>query len=300
MKKFFLTIMVAALQMITLRAQESHNDTLLIETPDKVVIAQNADTLTIQVAGQKNNPNYRYEREVVLANDAESRTTQTQSKNSALSWDFGEIEDDKHTTSLELKFFNNASVGFLFPIHKPSGMGSCNWKSFEASINMMSWILRPGNSNNYYMLDFKMDFRHLEMTGNTRFEAIDNHLLSISPYPDGAQPVHSMYDYMNPTISLSMYHRFNRDFTLGVGIGNTIHGRDQLSYCRSTYNDANGIRQTETGRINRFRTSNFNFRLDALLLGYTGLYVKYEPWSFFHKGEGPDFGTISTGILFQF
>ncbi len=275
------------------------NDTLIVNNPSQVIISQNDDTLSVRISGKEDNPDYRFSREVSLSNQSEVSTSQSINHRSPLSWDFMEIERNDKTSLLELRILKDFSAGFLATFDRPTGMDNVKFfRSFEYNLSMSSIIFYPGRSRNWYSIDFNIVYRQMKMKGDMRFVADRNDEVRLAPYPDDAKPDFTMLQTLRPEISISFNRSFSQDFSFGISLAAIFKGNQNLSLCRTHYtdNENNNIRQVDD--IEQALTHSYSIKAQLIANGIGGIYLKYYPKSGFKSGHGPQFHTLSMGMVF--
>lgn len=276
------------------------NDTLIINNPSQVIISQSSNALAVKISGKDGNPDYRFSREVSLSNQSEVSTSQSMNRRSPLSWDFKEIEKDDKTSQLELAFFKDFSYGFLMQFDRPQGMDDVKFfQSYETSLTMMSFIYYPGHSRNWYSLDANLNYRHITMKGNMRFETQQGGNLHLAPYPEGAKPENSMMQILKPELALNFYRSFHKDFSFGLGIGTMFGGYTNYCNSRSNYTDKEGNKIHEANDVRDIFGFNLSVKAQLMFNGFGGFYIKYYPKSGFKSNHGPQFQSLSAGLIFR-
>ena len=276
------------------------NDTVIVNSPDKVIISQNSDTLSVRISGKEGNPDFRFSREVSISNQSVISTSQSINRRSPLSWDFKEIERDDKTSLLELALFKNISIGLLTPFDYPKGMDGMKFAgTFEASFTMMSFIYYPGHSKNWYSIDANVNYRQLKMKGDIRFDTDQDGDLRLAPYPEGTKSDFTMLQILKPEISLNFYRNFHKDLSYGIGIGSMYGGYTNHCNCRSNYTDKEGNKIHQVKDIRDIFAPEFSIKAELAIRGIGGIYLKYYPKSGFKSGYGPQYQSLSLGLFFR-
>ncbi len=275
------------------------NDTVIVNSPDKVIISQNSDTLSVRISGKEGNPDFRFSREVSISNQSVISTSQSINRRSPLSWDFKEIENDDRTSLLELSLFKGFSFGFLSTFDRPHEMDGVKFfKSLEASFTMMSFIYYPGHSRNWYSLDFDLTYRQIMMKGEMRFVSNSNDEIAFSTYPEGAKSDYSMLQMLRPEISLNFYRTFKKDLSFGIGLSSLYNAYPNFNFCRSHYTDNAGSEIRQVDDIGEKYAINFAIKAQLIFNGI-GIYLKYYPKSGFKSDHGPQFQALGAGLVFK-
>lgn len=282
---------------IGLMAQNS--DTLVIANPSQVIIAQADDTLSIQVAGKNDNPDYRFSREVVLQNDGEVHTTATQSRHSALGWDFSIIENESNGIKLSGNICSQIMGGFRYPLGKPAGMSGYRWKSSpEISINLSTLTLTFGRSKYWGTFDWNIGIKQMTLKGDNRFYADRDGNVLLGGYPTGTTSDQSSLFWLENQYEIGVHRLLGKESNIGLGL--IWEQRGNNSFCRSKYVDVDGKTTRQTAEITSLRSNHFSFKAEYNFWDSLGLFVKYSPWSDFHTGCGPSYSPLTFGFTIRF
>ena len=302
MNKSIFAIITLAASISALSAQEYRIDSTVVLSPDQVLLTQQADTLSIEIQGQKDAPGFLYKRTVVLDNPSETLISQSNKTTTTHSWNAIETRI-KNRGNFFSGFAGNVDFGFLFFPNKPSSMGSTNWKSFEVALNIGRMAYQPFNSRFTYSLDFGVNYRHIEMDGPNRFVGEKNGSLSISHYPEGSKPICTMIDRFTPSLSLNVHYQYSKAGVIGFGIEQSGYKGNRLAIARSMYWDADGSKIVDVQHINKMRAFYPGFKFSWMGQSgkeAVGIFVKYHPWSMFQKGQGLNSSCISAGFTIRF
>lgn len=295
--KPFALIFSAFLATASLMAQQQTNDTLIIEKPNQVTIAQHDDTLSIKVQGKENQPNYLFEREVVLDPKAEVRTKQTHTISSPLTWDFAHIEgrDSIRRATLHFSLMADLNYGLVLPMGSPADMKFYHWGFWEVEFNFASLSLIPSYTKWWYELKYGLGWQMMYMKKNTMAYTNRDGDLLFGHYPEGADPKQSLVRSSFMPFTLMAHRSLNKGRSLGLGI--TMRYYTNLgSNTRTEYKDTDGKKSVVLNEYYGMRSiqwsaiAQYNFEQDCYF------FVRYSPWSQFHPGSGPDYSSFTVGL----
>lgn len=293
-----LTLIISTLfATANLMAQQTVNDTLIIEKPNQIILTQHEDTLNIKVQGQDNKPNFLFEREVVLDPKSEVRTKQTHTTNSPLNWDFAQIEgrDSYRLTTVNFSLTADLNAAWVLPMGTPDDMKFRHWALMEGEFNFACLSIVPHFAKWWYDFKYGFGFQMMEMKKNTMaFTNRDGDLL-FGSYPLNTDPKQSVVRSMSMNYTLMAHRRLNQGSSLGFGV--TMRNfTNPGSTIRTEYIDTDGKKNVMLDEFNSLR----NFQWSAIVqYNYDqNVYFlcRYSPWSPFHPGSGPDYSSFSLGI----
>lgn len=290
-------IFSAFLASASLMAQQNVNDTLTIEKPNQVILAQHDDTLSIKVQGKENQPNYLFEREVVLDPKAEVRTKQTHSISSPLNWDFAHIEgrDSLQRTTVYMSAMLDMSFGWVLPMGSPADMKFRHWTFLESEADFLRLSVVPNYTKWWYDLKFGIGLTQMEMKESTMAYTDRDGNLLFGAYPEGTDPKLSTVRSLSMNYTLMAHRRFSHGTSLGLGIS-MHHYMNPGSTIRTEYIDTDNKKRVQLNEFNGMR----NFQWSAIVQYNVDqnlyIYLRYSPWSQFHPGSGPDYSSFSVGF----
>lgn len=294
-------IFSAFLATTSLLAQQNANDTLTIEKPNQITLAQHDDTLSIKVQGKENQPNYLFEREVVLDPKAEVRTKQTHTISSPLNWDFAHIEgrDSLKRTTLRFRIMADLNCGWIFPMGSPADMKFIHWNCLEAELNFASLSIVPSYSKWWYELKYGLGDQVMYMKDNTMAYTNRDGDLLFGSYPQGSDPKQSFVRSQFMTFTLMAHRSLNKGRSLGLGI-TMRHYSNPGSSIRTEYKDADGKKSVMLSEFNGMRNFQWSAVAQYNVDQNVYFYLRYSPWSQFHPGSGPDYSSFSAGFGLKF
>ncbi len=285
----------------TLVAKAQIQDTLIVEHPARVVIAQDADTLSIRIAGSDQNPDFRYNREVILSDHEAQHTTSTQLPHSGL-WDFSIIESDNQNSVSRLtsSFGTKLSGGIMLPLGGPDAMsGVRNFQSFEAEVGILRMDLTRGHSKNWYSLEWNLGMSNIKMKGDKRFMTDADGNVTFGSYPEGTEPDFSQLWWLEGRLEFDVHRSLGKGSSLGLGV--IWAQRGSVMLCQNYYRDVDQKYIRQVNEMTGMRNNHWSFKAEYLFAAgflHCGIYAKYSPWSQFHSGCGPDFSPFSVGFTF--
>lgn len=290
-------IFSAFLATANLMAQKNVNDTLTIEKPNQVILAQHDDTFSIKVQGKENQPNYLFEREVVLDPKAEVRTRQTHNTSSPLNWDFAHIEgrDSLHRTTVYMSVMADLNAGWVLPMGSPADMKFRHWTFMEGEFNFLNLSVVPQYAKWWYDLKYGFGVTEMEMKKSTMAYTDRDGNLLFGAYPEGTNPKKSMVRSMFLNYTLMAHRRFTHGSSLGLGISMHYY-MNPGSTIRTEYIDTDNKKRVQLSEFNGMRKFQWSaiaqYNLDQNLY----FFLRFSPWSQFHPGSGPDYSSFSVGF----
>lgn len=297
--KTFITSFIALCAATTAMAQEVA-DTITINNPNKVVITQSDNSLSVTVSGLPDESDYLLERNLTVADSAVSTSYVSDIKHDGLSWDFGSAEkEDNGRITLDIS--PKIEYGLTTPIGGPSDMKTGFFKSGELRADLMCFDFVPARGRWNFHLEFGISYTSLRLKGDRRFLAdADNHL-TILPYPADAQEKNrnSYLFNIGASIKLMAHYSVGKYSYIGFGPMWTIPAANFGSSCRSIYTDADGKKQSHMHRLDT-QLNNVGLRFEYLPIRNFKIYATYSPWSSISKQTFGNFGSFSLGIGFGF
>lgn len=271
MKKMML--MAALLACVTARAGEK-SDTTVIENAKKVTIISSDTEQRIKVRGKTGNSTYLYENSIVLKDSAYSK--KVKEVNTELEcWDF------------------DLGIGFPIATNVPDGMSFAMFKSYE-------WILglrykyTPKDALQTYSVGLWCNWRKYTLDTNKMFAKDANNVIGLYDYPANASDKRSSIYVFGLSVPFLFTQKFGHTskfkFSVGPVVNFNLYGRIKNEYTL-------GDDEIET---NTKGVEYCPLTVDIMgMLQYksVGLYCKYSPMSVLKKDMGPDFRSISIGII---
>ena len=266
-------LMAALLACVTARAGEK-SDTTVIENAKKVTIITSDTEQRIKVRGKTGNSTYLYENTIELKDSAYSKKVKV--VNTELEyWDF------------------DLGAGFPIATNVPNGMSFAPFKSYEWIVGLR-YKYTPKDAMQSYSVGLWLNWRQYTLDTNMMFGKDANNVIDLYDYPANASDKRSsIYVFglsvpflftqklgqkghfklsLGPVVNFNLYGRINNKYTLG---DDEIEVKTKGVEYRPVTVDIIGMMQYKG----------------------VGFYCKYSPMSVLKKDMGPDFRSISIGVI---
>jgi hypothetical protein len=298
----YLFVAMAGLQICLAAAaqDETKNDTVVVEGPQKVVIATTGNAQTVEVVGKTGNPAYRYRKTVGYGPDA---ITQVQQNGG---WDFKlpfvsksnscTVQTDSMRRPVrESGFFTgNFCIGELLAPGKPKSMNLSNPMSLEMSFDLIGYQHYLGRCSSVSVA-LGYDCRFYRLTDRA-FVRQDGKMTigDIAGAKDIRQSVLRIYSASIPV----MYH-----YSPGgpsdrseIGLG-AIFNVNCYSDVETRYLDADDHKRKLTLHGAHQVPFSVDFKVQVNSFRGFGAYVKYSPFNVLKSDRGPKFQSFSLGFI---
>lgn len=301
MEKYFKTVLLAlTITTNTLAQSTVETDTVEVEHPDKVVITQSDESLKVVVTGCKDNPGFRLERNIVMADSAEVITTETKHESTGLSFGLGSDVLDinsvekRHTPNLVISIYPAFEFGFATPVSGDKSLKTSFWKSYEARLNLMRWKFLPKKGRWWLTLDLGLSRTHFSLCQGC-FSGDDDYNLMIGSYPQDYSKGESGVTLWGGDLTLLYHQQLGKYSSMAFGLMYSGYHAPINNNAYAKYVDGSGKEVTNMYRIDPNRNT---ITLRAEYSPYHGVifYVGYTPWSMFRNGRGPKFSTLTFGM----
>lgn len=293
--KSLLTSLILLCSATAAMAQEV-SDTITLANPNKVVITQSDNSLSVTVSGLPGENNYLLERNLTVADSAVSTEYVSDIKRDGLSWDFGAAENG-HSYELNLKVPAEVEIGFTTAVGGPADLKTGFFKSGEIDLGLLRLNYLPARGPWSFNADFGMSASALRLRGDRSFvPATDNHF-SILPYPaDAAKDKRSTLFSVGGNVRIMAHYSFGKYDQIGFGAMWTFPALNIGEFTRTTYTDADGKTHTALHNV-ATQKNNFAFQFEYLPMRNVKFFVRYAPWSNVNKQVfGKNFGTFTCGL----
>lgn len=279
------------------------SDDVTIVAPDSVVLCKNAEHSTVTVEGRNGDETYFLK---ISLNKATNNTLTVKETDNG--WDFNIpfIEKTNENSSEAPALFSfNILDDLEFGIGLVSATGQAddmNVKIGNAGMefilnNLFNWRFQP-TRNTHFTLGFGVDWRNYRMKGDRRFLKDGDNLL-VAPYPDGADINFSRIKVFSMTLELMLKQRIYKGIYLHVGpvINFNTHASIKTRYSVGSGKDKERFKETSSDICQNPVTVDFKGQLNFKNIGF---YFKYSPTNTLDTDWGPEFKSISTGIVMRF
>lgn len=166
--------------------------------------------------------------------------------------------------------------------------------SFEFILDKLIGIDYHMTRRQHLNLNFGLNWRNYRMLGDRRFIKEGNQVVT-GDYPEGANVKFSRIKIFSLTLALTYDYHFNKHF--GIGLGPVV-----------SFNTGGNIktRWSVDGQPDKDRQ--YNIRQNPVTVDFMGLvytaplafYFKYSPCNVMTHDRGPEFRSMSAGILLTF
>lgn len=279
------------------------SDDVTIVAPDSVVLCKNAEHSTVTVEGRNGDETYFLK---ISLNKATNNTLTVKETDNG--WDFNIpfIEKTNENSSEAPALFSfNILDDLEFGIGLVSATGQAddmNVKIGNAGMefilnNLFNWRFQP-TRNTHFTLGFGVDWRNYRMKGDRRFLKDGDNLL-VAPYPDGADINFSRIKVFSMTLELMLKQRIYKGISLHVGpvVNFNTHASIKTRYSVGSGKDKERFKETSSDICQNPVTVDFKGQLNFKNIGF---YFKYSPTNTLDTDWGPEFKSISTGIVMRF
>ena len=274
----------------------------LFEDADMVVLTKSPQKSSVLVLKEGENG---YKLSIEQKNDTkESRTVY---RETSTSWDFNipfKNAGKKKTPAYrpQSRFsFNLLSdlefgVGLVSAHSQAPGMdvefGNAGWEFILN--NIFNWEYRPFNRT-FLSLEFGVDWRNYRMKGDRRFLKEDNRL-TVAPYPDGADIDFSRVKVFSMTLELMLRQSLNKHVAIEAGpvVNFNTHASIKTRYAVGKGKEKECFKETSNNIHHKPVTVDFKA---GLIINPIEFYFKYSPTNTLDTDYGPEFKSISAGII---
>lgn len=289
MRHQIITLCLAVAATLTAAASAKNDTVAVIERPALVTVTTTNGATVLTVKGKEGNDNYTY-------------TYQTGADNpDSLDLDFVEptIEDfslpfmrKKDTEqknryrSFKYTWFNNIYAGSQITTHDQVVTGS-----FEIGVlNIFRLNQRLWRHGPVLSIGFGMGYQRLRAPKHL-FDC-ENGILYPFKGSESMKVARSYFNSMHLHVPVLISHKFDRWFSLSAG---AVIDFNTYTAAHTKYKiDNTETRRHITGLHQRLMT--VQPTIIAGIVNFIGIYARYSPMSYFRKGYGPDFSTISIGV----
>lgn len=278
------------------------SDDVTIVAPDSVVLCKNAEHSTVTVEGRNGDETYFLK---ISLNKATNNTLTVKETDNG--WDFNIpfIEKTNENSSEAPALFSfNILDDLEFGIGLVSATGQAddmNVKMGNAGMefilnNLFNWRFQP-TRNTHFTLGFGVDWRNYRMKGDRRFLKDGDNLL-VAPYPDDADINFSRIKVFSMTLELMLKQRIYKGIYLHVGpvVNFNTHASIKTRYSVGSGKDKERFKETSSDICQNPVTVDFKGQLNFKNIGF---YFKYSPTNTLDTDWGPEFKSISTGIVIR-
>lgn len=268
-------------------ANAVQDTTFVVNQAKKVTIEKTSNSFNVTIEGSAHNPNYFYSQSIEIDSiDAYAKECET-----GFDFDIPFVDNKKERMKLSTTSFG---FGLVTALDAPDGMNVDMAASYELAIDHLwkvSYYFQPTTS---VSLGFGMTWRNYRMTGHTRFIKEDSQL-SLGAYPEGADIKFSRLKVFSLNVPVMLNQALGKKFVLSVGpvINFNTYGSVKTRYT------LNGEKVKDLDK--NIHQNKMTIDLMAKLrYKWLGAYIKYSPSNVLDKEFGPEFKSLSTGLMLCF
>ena len=293
MKRTVLFLLMGICHGFIMMAQEIP-DTIVIENADKVVVTSDRNSLSVEVMGKKDNPDYHFSKTLEAGNDGVNV-----SKESNSDFDFKfpfSKSTNEYKHSCEFTVAPTLSVGLVSAMGGPSGLDTDFGKSVEITWHAFNIHYKNVNSHWRFSTGLWFNWKNYRMTGNTRFDKTDDGHVILTEYPKNADVKFSRVHTLSYQIPLIVQYTSTKFFKFAAGPLFSFNGHGNLKTRYSL--DGTKYKDRDRGvHLNSFTTDIIGI---VSYRNHIGAYVKYSPCNVLDTKRGPKFHAFSAGLIWDF
>lgn len=260
-------------------------DTLVsVDNPEKIVFTESPGGIKLRMEVASDSVlEYNYNRDSSDVEISACRRTRPDVTGIQLLYRTGSVNWDL--------VFGGFGWGLVNAVGAPSGMHVEAAKSFELSWMYILGLRAYWNRYNWITLGVGYDWKNYALNSTTRFVK-DDGTINVMPYPEEAHSGSSRLRLESLSISLIYGHRIARNTGIHVGsVFNVTTG----SSLKTVYEVG---RNRQSDRTNGIYARKYTLDIyGAVTYRGWGVYARYSPMSLIKSGRGPQFSTISAGIV---
>lgn len=284
------TLLVAASGYAESKDSLKVENVMSVENPERVTITESDNRLMVEIDGKKDNPSFRYVREVEIS-PSDVSVTKERSGN----WDFN-IPFRKRTPEQRHKrnefVVKDFKIGLSTVQGAPDNMDVSMGSSWEITTPTFGWAYYPWNTGTSLSIGLACSWRNYRMTGKHRFVKDAGTDMYIDSYPEGADIQFSRIKVFSWAVPVMFTHetRNKFSFSLGAIVNFNTHASLKTRYKL----DGQEYKLTD----NNIHQTPVTVDLQASI-GYksVGFYVKYSPCKVLDTAYGPEFTALSVGLV---
>ena len=272
------TLLVAASGYAESKDSLKVENVMSVENPERVTITESDNRLMVEIDGKKDNPSFRYVREVEIS-PSDVSVTKERSGN----WDFN-IPFRKRTPEQRHKrnefVVKDFKIGLSTVQGAPDNMDVSMGSSWEITTPTFGWAYYPWNTETSLSIGLACSWRNYRMTGKHRF------------VKDAGTDMYKRQKVFSWAVPVMFTHetRNKFSFSLGAIVNFNTHASLKTRYKL----DGQEYKLTD----NNIHQTPVTVDLQASI-GYksVGFYVKYSPCKVLDTAYGPEFTALSVGLV---
>lgn len=291
MRHQIITLFLATAATFTAAASAKNDTVAVIERPILVTVTTTNGATVLTVKGKEGNDNYTYSYQTGADNTDSLDINFVEPTIEDFSLPFMRKKDTEQKNryrSFKYTWFNNVYAGSQITTHDQVVTGS-----FEIGVlNIFRLNQRLWRHGPVLSVGFGMGYQRLRAPKHL-FDC-ENGILYPFKGSESMKVARSYFNSMHLHVPVMISHRFGRWFNLSAG---AVIDFNTYTAAHTKYKiDNTETRRHITGLHQRLMTVQ-----PTIIAGFAdiiGIYARYSPMSYFRKGYGPDFSTISIGINF--
>ena len=252
------------------------NDTIVVDKADKVVVATCDTAQQVSIIGKQGDENYVYNKSVPLDKYKMKKIKKAEEGDDPNDWDFDFL------------------IGVGTPTNVPDGMSFAPFKSMEMAIGVR-YVYTPKKALQSYSVGLWCDWHAYGLSTDKMFVKGEDKVIGLGEYPEKAGSKRSSINVFSLSVPLLFTQRFGHQskvrMTLGPVVNFNVRGRINNSY--ELGDDEIDVSTKDI----EYRPITVDL-MGAVSYDNIGLYVKYSPMSVLKKDKGPDFHSLTFGVMF--
>ena len=283
MKKLFIILALAG--SLSASAATEGNDTVVIKNAREVTIITNDSLQKITVRGREGESNYVYRNTIEFNGDgfARSRSVYHSPKIS--------LSGRNDSTSMA-EGTAHLAFGVNIPMNAHDGVDISPFRSWEIwFIPLQTDFYLSRARKDFISVGLGFDWRNYRMKNDTRFMLVDEEVVGLGTYPQGAKPCFSRVKTFSVNVPLLFSHKFDKDW--GIGLGGVFNWNSYASI-KTEFKQDGGTHKFVDKKIGQRK-----FTVDAMAVLYNPLfdiYLKYSPQDVL-KEPSVNFHALTVGIF---
>jgi hypothetical protein len=302
MKKMTLVAAMLLMSVFATQAQiKTEKDSIkVIINPDTVKITDSSNYVSIEV--KKKDGDYILKKEI-----SDNNITVITEKSKEWNFDIPFIgknqakEKYSRNTGIgnqKLNFhmlrYMEYGMGLVTATNQAEGMdvkmANCGWEFIFN--NLFGFYFRATKSTQLQM-NFGLNWRNYRMKNENRFLKDGNKLI-VAPYPDGADIEFSRIKIFSMTTEMMLQQRLTKNIMVAIGpvVNFNTHGSIKTRY------KLNGEGQKETSSHIKQNAVTVDYKAEVGI-NPISFYFKYSPSNVLNTDFGPEFRSMSAGLIFN-
>lgn len=293
MKKRLFTLSMAVVCLCTTAtAQTETADTVIVENPKRVTIISDSTTLSVEVEGRTDDPDFRFSKSQTMADDG-LHIFKENSSDVNFRLPFSSSKNVPRHGTMEFSISQAMSLGMVSAIGGPDNLSTNFGQSFEITWHAANITFKFNKLKHWsFGTGLWCNWKNYRMTGYTRFQKADN-VVVLNDYATGSVIRFSrlhLYSWQVPLLATYRTNNKHLRSTFGLLFNFNSHGNLKTRYSLGgeNYKEVEGGIHLNSFTVDLYATLNYH---------WLGAYVKWSPCPVLESGMGPRFSGISTGLM---